>query len=575
MASMREAFEVTEPPDNELDNDRSFAAASRIGDHSFRMHGFSAPSHRVYMERSTFDIVSRAGVDTVVDSSAVDLGAVVASRQVRFLVCLVFCQSVQAFMSYDGGATPASIEALRIDLAGTGQEFTIAEEGLLGSMDKFGIVMTSVMWGVLLQRFNTKLILTIGLGLNALSTLLFASLRSKACMFIMKFIMGGTQSLQGVWGTVWTMLMAPPDSRTTWLGFGAISAGVGNGLGTIVAGMGLANNLGYAFAFQLQAVILFALWLTMLFTPQRLFGISLPSTAARTLTFGDKQDMDSQRARSRAQSYVSRVSTPETVHERPMQSMQLQALWANGVFVYTTLWISLIMFQCSALQFYWFQVFSAKGTWAISQHFSTTMFLLVNLVFAGIGVGLGPSYFDSLGGYSTPEGIVTTLMAMRKVGLWAAVLGPLAVVCIAGKIACGTDWGPFWSELGWANFGDPWLWFTWLFVGGIYATHNGCVAVCCGINVEVIPMPLRSFSSSTEMTVRNIIGYAFGPLIPGVLMSIAGAALSWDPKDTVQNGKLQYLGFSAILLVNLLVLVISSFAVSAAQARQPRRRAFS
>lgn len=572
MASAREPFEISTatPRQPETAEPRTFGSPSStlISNHSYRMNCFAAPAHRVYTESTTF--TTGVGPESTIADESVDLGAAVATRHMRLAVCLAFCQSVQAFMSYDGGATPASMSALREDTDGTDQEFSMAEEGLLGSMDKFGIVLTSMMWGILLQRCHAKVILVIGLGLNALSTFLFGSLRNKACMFTMKFIMGGTQSLQGVWGTVWTMLMAPPDARTTWLGFGAISAGVGNGVGTIVAGWGTGSGLGYAFAFQLQAVILGVLWVAMVFTPARLFAISLPATAMRTVA-SDKQELVSSRATMRA----TTISRPSRRSEGIPDSRgaQLRLLWENKVFVYTTLWISLIMFEGSALQFYWFQVFNAEGTWGINQRVCTIMFLLVNLVFGGIGVALGPSYFDSLGGYGTSQGMVTTLLAMRRVAFIAAALGPLAVGLIGLKVACGTDWRQMWEDMGVGNMGDPWLWATWLCVGGIYAAHNASVAVCCGINVEVIPVPMRSLSSSAEMTVRNIMGYAFGPLLPSLFISAAAAALGWDLKTPEQNGAVLYMAFGGILIVNLSVVLISGRAVAAAKGRHPPRAA--
>merc|ERR1719336_2323852 len=133
-------------------------------------------------------------------------------------------------------------------------------------MDKIGMTFTSLMWGRLLQICDTKLILLIGLILNAGSTAVFGTLQQKSAMFGAKFFMGGTQSLQSVWATVWTVTWAPADAKTTWLGLTAVSAGIGNGIGTAVAGFTTGAGFPYSFAFQLQAEILFACWLFMLLT---------------------------------------------------------------------------------------------------------------------------------------------------------------------------------------------------------------------------------------------------------------------------------------------------------------------
>ena len=51
---------------------------------------------------------------------------------------------VQMFMSYDGGATPASLDTLQADM---GNSWTSSEFGLLGSMDKIGMTACSMIWG--------------------------------------------------------------------------------------------------------------------------------------------------------------------------------------------------------------------------------------------------------------------------------------------------------------------------------------------------------------------------------------------------------------------------------------------
>lgn len=558
------------------------------GNHSFRMCSFGPSSHRVFTDSSLFSPQDVPELLPENGGEAVDVGGTVASKRVRFIMCLLFCQGVQAFMSYDGGATPAAMGELRKDTDGTENEFTVAEEGLLGSMDKFGIVLTSMFWGMMLQICKPKLMLAIGIFLNLAATFLFGTMRNKNCMFAMKLVMGGTQSLQGVWGTVWTMLMAPPESRTTWLGLGAISAGIGNGLGTIVAGFGTAHGMGYAFAFEMQAVVLFFLWVLLLCTPHRLFDITLPILApsltassiapdsapapgsyrdGRKELLGWSSSALSSPASQQPSPWRRRPS-PEPVAERQCgRRDQLMALWQNGVYVTTTMWIGLIMFQGAAIQFYWFQVFTAQNTWAIDSQFCTTMFLLINLVFSGLGVSFGPVFFDSLGGYSTAVGVVRTLLAMRRLSYWAVILGPLGVLCIVGKVLAGTDLSAFWADQGLANLGDPWLWTLWLCIGGIYAAHNGCVAVCCGINVEVIPASQRSFSSSVEMTFRNIFGYAFGPLLPGLLVSIAGDVMNLKTKGTEESAILNYFGFSMILLMNVATAWIASRALAAASMR--------
>jgi len=70
------------------------------------------------------------------------------------VVFILMCVMVQVFMSYDGGATPASIEVLKAKM-----DLTEKEIATLGSLDRIGMVATSVLWGMALQRVSAKVLL--------------------------------------------------------------------------------------------------------------------------------------------------------------------------------------------------------------------------------------------------------------------------------------------------------------------------------------------------------------------------------------------------------------------------------
>eukprot|EP00446_Apocalathium_sp_SHHI-4_P010471 CAMPEP_0177161256 /NCGR_PEP_ID=MMETSP0367-20130122/5265_1 /TAXON_ID=447022 ORGANISM="Scrippsiella hangoei-like, Strain SHHI-4" /NCGR_SAMPLE_ID=MMETSP0367 /ASSEMBLY_ACC=CAM_ASM_000362 /LENGTH=584 /DNA_ID=CAMNT_0018606969 /DNA_START=11 /DNA_END=1765 /DNA_ORIENTATION=- len=195
----------------------------------------------------------------------------------RWLVLATFCLGVQVFMSYDGGATPASIDTILND---SGIEWTQVDLGLLGSLDKFGMTISCVLWGRVLQQVPAKALLVVGLFLNALSTFAFGTVRLKAVMFIAKFLMGVTQGLQCVWSTCWVLIHAPADSRTVWMSLGTISAGIGNGIGTAVAGFGTSEGLPYAFAWQVESGVLAFLWFLLVLCPSD--SLSIDTTEADT-----------------------------------------------------------------------------------------------------------------------------------------------------------------------------------------------------------------------------------------------------------------------------------------------------
>jgi len=179
------------------------------------------------------------------------------------IIFVLLCQGVQMFMSYDGGATPASIDAIANTTSYL--HWTDAQLGLLGSLDKFGMTLSSVLWGRALQMFPAKTCLMFGLGVNTISTFCFGNIANKWCMFAAKVCMGLTQALQCVWSTCWVLTWAPDDQRTMWLGMGAISAGIGNGIGTAVAGFGTSLGEPYSFAYRIQSSVLAILWCVLVF----------------------------------------------------------------------------------------------------------------------------------------------------------------------------------------------------------------------------------------------------------------------------------------------------------------------
>lgn len=166
------------------------------------------------------------------------------------------------FMSYDGGATPACVDEIQHS-----GHWTQVQLGLLGSLDKLGMTFSSVLWGRVLQLFPAKAVLTVGLAINAGSTLMFGLVHLRPAMYTAKLVMGITQGLQCVWATCWVLAWAPEDSKTVWLSLGALAAGLGNGLGTAIAGFGTAQGMPYAVAYEVQALALWLLWFGLVMAP--------------------------------------------------------------------------------------------------------------------------------------------------------------------------------------------------------------------------------------------------------------------------------------------------------------------
>jgi MFS family permease len=478
------------------------------------------------------------------ESATLDPANALASRSARMLVFVLLCQGVQMFMSYDGGAVPASLPALEEMLEGSWSQF---EVGILGGMDKFGMVVASVPWGWALRWFNAKLLLTVSLLLNALCTAAYGSLRQRESIYLAKFLMGVTQSLQGVWGTVWTVNMAPPDKKTMWLGLGAISAGIGNGIGTAVAGFGLANGMSYDLIFQLAAAVLFLFWLVLLFLPRHWIRMELPD---------DHQDgLDKTTILSDSENPSLSTVGGDTSEGGSEKNSSIGDILDNKVFLWTTLLISLAMFEVSAIQYLFMRVF--MEIWAVApgeslnQNWVTVMFLLVTGIGGGLGVAFGPWLVDRRGGFHKPAGVYRTLKLIAHFQAAAAVAGIGGVVCLYGKMHVPA------SKRYSGEWGDEWIWLIWGCIFFIYLAHNAGVAALCGISVQVIPESSRTFASGIEMTFRNVLGFICAPVLPAMVMSLNSGAN--DPCWELS------LGIGFVFLANCFGIGLVSQAIAAAR----------
>merc|ERR1719291_1465187 len=68
---------------------------------------------------------------------------------------------------------------------------------------------------------------------------------------------------------------------------------------------------------------------------------------------------------------------------------------------------------------------------------------------------------------------------------------------------------------------DNWLVLLFIVIGIQHLFMQASVPALCGINMEVVHEDMRAFSSGVEMTMRNILGLAGGPLLPSLFMARA------------------------------------------------------
>merc|ERR1712048_830436 len=60
-----------------------------------------------------------------------------------------------------------------------------------------------------------------------------------------------------------------------------------------------------------------------------------------------------------------------------------------------------------------------------------------------------------------------------------------------------------------------------------------------GINTECVPEDTRSFASGIETSVRNMLGYFAGALLPGLFMDFIASIADWDVDETTNTVSLQ------------------------------------
>mmetsp|Transcript_43976 Transcript_43976/g.116253 ORF Transcript_43976/g.116253 Transcript_43976/m.116253 type:complete len:556 (-) Transcript_43976:92-1759(-) len=478
----------------------------------------------------------------------------------RWLILIVFCQLVQVFMSYDGGATPASIDKIQ----NSGIPWTQAELGLLGSLDKFGMTISSVLWGKLLQTVPAKVLLVMGLALNSASTLAFGDIEMKESMYAAKLLMGITQGLQCVWSTCWVLTRAPSEFRTVWLGLGAVSAGVGNGIGTAVAGFGTSQGLPYAFAWRVESAALGVLWLLLVLCPsealaidQRELDVADASPVGNDLDNEDTPQSNVQRCglsggsafeealfefqkmRSLSGSFLSVHS--ESRRENVIRSAdafcevsfcrtraktnyaldvavvveadgvleQLGQLGRNKLYVWTVLALSAVMFVTSGIQFLWVRLF--MQAWGIGKGVTITGFLVTSGLGGAAGVAIGPRAIDRCGGFMSNEG---------RIGSLHFIVGVMGAASCGAIISIGVLFLKWTTD----SLGAPssthymLLYAIWGALFVLFAGFNAALAGLTGINISAVSPPMRSLGSGCTVSVQNLLGYAMGPLLPGLIM---------------------------------------------------------
>jgi len=386
-------------------------------------------------------------------------------------------------MSYDGGATSSSLDTIQE----AGLNLTQTQVGILGSIDKVGQTLFSVVWGRALQLAPTKRLMVCSLLANAVFSLTFGVVFNKWAMFAAKFAQGATEALQGIWGTVWTLTNAPLSKRTQWMGMGAIAAGLGNGLGTTISGFATANGLPYSVAYMFQASVLGLFWLGLLATPAG--RLSLPGSPGGAELQEDE--------------------VPSNPSQELNSYAQAKALLQNKLYVLTVSNVAQVFFFNSGVQYIWTRLF-VEGPWRLDKNWVVLGFLIVTGVGSFLGVAIGPALVDKSGGYDDDKGKYTTLMLLLKFAAFAFLGSAAAIAYTLVHLAAPKD-----LEI----VETPYL--LWFIVMLVFLAQNATIATHAAICCESVPPEMQSFATGVTVAVQNLFGYASGAFVPGVVMDLA------------------------------------------------------
>mmetsp|Transcript_28642 Transcript_28642/g.62320 ORF Transcript_28642/g.62320 Transcript_28642/m.62320 type:complete len:622 (-) Transcript_28642:418-2283(-) len=395
---------------------------------------------------------------------------------------------VQGFLSYSGGATPASLPAIEAANPGLTQ-FQIS---LLGSLDKIGQVVASPFWGRALQHCATKWLLVLGLFLNAGASLAFGFVRSKEAMFAAKFIQGCTESQQIIWGNVWTTAKAPMHLLSTWMNLGGVAAGVGTAVGQAVAGFSNAGGMPYSFAYCVQAGGLLLLWFLLLVSPSRWVALKRTGTPSAPLV--------------EAQPGVKKSSILGDI----------KTLFRRRLYILTMLCVAENNFIVGGLQFFWTRFF-CNGPWTLPLQTVTLAGLLVQGAGMGLGIFLGPILVNRYGGYQDHLGRYVILHLLLRITAVGAFGAGLAVLCMGIQL---NTWAED-AELLDSSLANPWLWLFWFATVPLNFALSAQGGVQTVINIGSVPPGMQELAQGITTSVQFLCGYAGGVIMPSIALDCA------------------------------------------------------
>lgn len=387
----------------------------------------------------------------------------------------MFCLGIQIFMAFNAGATTGSIDIIQ----STPPKWDDADIGILAAMDKVGMTISSPIWGYLLQTWEPKVLLVIGLAMNACGTLLFALLTQHPVMLLAKLLMGFTEGLQWVWSQIWIVKHA--GGYPLFLNLNGVSAGAGTMLGTAVSGFTTAHGMSYGFAFTVEGIALLAFWLALLFVPRS------------RLRLKDEEEV------------TNDAGSPSSHRLRDV----LKMLGNRPLYLYTAFAFAFDTFIQTGCQFLWIRIFTV--VWQTSKDHATSTLLLVPTIGSALGAAAGSTWK-----FNTPDLIVSTLWKCVLAASISVIGAGLTLFFIFVEMQRDVLSVPWWLSLTLAYMGFA------LVYAGVVANMGAVVGICTD---AIEDRSARGIAVGLQQALNNGFGLTLSPLVPQMAMSVAHAGL--------------------------------------------------
>eukprot|EP00928_Gymnodinium_smaydae_P005317 TRINITY_DN11815_c0_g2_i1.p1 TRINITY_DN11815_c0_g2~~TRINITY_DN11815_c0_g2_i1.p1 ORF type:complete len:488 (+),score=45.69 TRINITY_DN11815_c0_g2_i1:115-1464(+) len=387
---------------------------------------------------------------------------------------------VPIFMAYNGGATAAIMDALQNKTLGH-HPWDEAGVGTLGAMDKIGMTLAAPIWGIVMQRFSgvaVRRFLMTTLMCNSAALMIFSSTSNHFLMLLAKLVVGITEQSFWNWAPLWINRFGHHHTES-WLTLstGGMAAGIGNGLGMVLADVFALQ------AFKIESLVLFLLLIAFCF-----------GTSPETIDpMADDDSVD----------FVASKAAVSLCGS--LQFMSICLAYASANYAQTGaqfLWIEIH-------HVFWPDIFTSDPE-------MKTVASIVVLVISGVGGFIG-MFLASRQDFRNACNLV--LFTQRMFGV--AVLGSMATM---GSVAWRWYYGDY--CLGYVSVLIIWIGTLFIFIG-LGATpaplNKLCMTLSKQEHAEGIGMGIFQF-------VNNLGGFALGMYLP---MTMAGLAdsLHWQKES--------------------------------------------